>query len=160
RQRLRDGADCLAAALDYHSLGWAVTCCCPPDHVGVGKDHFRRCKQPGKAPLHRWAALRTEGSTTNEVEGWWEMWPTANVGMALGRGSRKGRIDIEGPQAESRLQELSRGLLPDTLEFNSGREDGTGRGLLYAIPAGLELRTTIEGLALGGELRIQGEGGQ
>lgn len=159
-QRLRDGAECLAAALDYLALGWAVLCCCPPDHAGVGKKHGRECANWGKVPLHPWKSLQTAAPAAEEVKGWWRAWPTANVGCALGRGSRLVRLDIEGPQAEARLLELSGGDMPLTLEFASGRADGTGRGLLFAPPAGLELRTAQEGLALGGELRIQGEGAQ
>jgi hypothetical protein len=160
RQRLADGEACHAAAQDYLTLGWSVTWCCPPDHVGVPKDHAGQCTHPGKAPLHRWKHLQTSLPTRADVDGWFRVWRNGNVGMALGRGSKMVRLDLEGPQAEVRLLELSGGELPQTLEFNSGREDGTGRGLLYAIPTGLEVRTEIQGLALGGELRIQGEGGQ
>jgi hypothetical protein len=160
RERLQDGRDCLAAALDYLALGWAVTCCCPPDHAGVGKTHAKGCTSPGKAPLHIWKPLQQQRPSAEEVKSWWRLWPTANVGMALGRGSCAVRIDLEGPEALTRLQELAQGDLPRTLEFASGRMDGSGRGLLYALPAGLEAKTTSEGLALGGELRLQGEGAQ
>ena len=159
-QRLRDGAACHAAALDYLARGLAVTCCCPPGHEGVSQEHRKRCKSKGKAPLHRWKHLETALPTLAEVEDWWRHNPTANVGMALGRGSRKLRLDIEGPEGEARLRELSKGDLPPTWTFASGREDNTGRGLIFDIPPGLYLKTAIEGLPLGGELRIQGEGGQ
>src|SRR5262249_53712485 len=46
----------------------------------------------------------------------------------------------------------------ETLEFTSGREDGTGEGMLYALPEGEEFRTTRAGLDLGGELRLQALG--
>src|SRR5262245_21663536 len=162
-QRLADGEACLGAALDYLAHGWAVTCCCPPDHAGMARvnpEHSKTCTHWGKAPWHRWKHLQTALATVDEVNGWRRVLPTANVGVALGRGSRLVRVDLEGPQAEVRLVELARGDLPPTLEFTSGRADGTGRGLLYALPAGLALHTTIEGLALGGELRVQAEGAQ
>jgi hypothetical protein len=159
-QRLKDGEECRAAALDYLALGWAVTCCCPPDHAGVGKKHGKECSSWGKTPTHPWKALQTAPPTADEVKEWFWRNPTGNVGTALGRGSRLVRLDLEGPEAEARLRELSSGDLPPTLEFTSGRADGTGRGLLFAIPEGLELRTAAEGLPLGGELRIQAEGAQ
>src|SRR5262249_44588851 len=83
--------------------------------------------------------------------------PTSNVGLALGAIVR---IDIEGPEARGRLAEISGGDLPPTLEFNSGRADGTGEGWLYALPPDLRLRTSKEGLPLGGELRLQALGAQ
>ena len=35
-------------------MGWPVLPLCPPDHVGVGREHGRTCKSRGKAPLVRW----------------------------------------------------------------------------------------------------------
>jgi hypothetical protein len=47
-------SSCLAAALGYLRRGWSVVPACPPDHLGVGKAHGRRCTSPGKAPLVAW----------------------------------------------------------------------------------------------------------
>src|SRR5262249_1181284 len=58
-QRLRDGADCLAAALDYLARGWPVLSLCPPDHVGVRLVGHTHCDSPGKAPWHRWAEYQS-----------------------------------------------------------------------------------------------------
>lgn len=159
RQRLRDGEACVAAAMGYLALGWSPLCLCPPDHVGV-REHAKTCKSPGKRPMHDWKYLQTGRPSEEEVRGWWRRWPTANVGVALGRGSRLVRVDLEGPQARDRLRELAGGDLPRTLRFTSGREDGSGEGVLFAVPSGLEVRTTVEGCNLGGELRLQAEGAQ
>jgi hypothetical protein len=160
------GADCLAAALEYLSRGWPVLCCCPPDHLGVGREHADECDSPGKCPLHRWKEFqprRPPGEeikprlpSVKEVREWWQRWPNANVGVALGD---LVRIDVEGPLGEELLAEMSGGDLPPTLEFSSGREGG-GRGLLYTVPAGFVPRTTIQPLAVGQELRLQANGAQ
>lgn len=154
---LEIGAECLEAAQTYLKLGWSPLCLCPPDHVGVGRDH-RGCEHPGKRPLPdfgRWKEWQTARPTPEVLSRWWHSHPNANVGCALGPVSGLVRLDIEGEAAEARLAEVSGGDLPETLEFTSGK----GRGLLYAIPPGLEARTGVEGLA-DGELRIQGLGAQ
>jgi hypothetical protein len=151
-----DGLACLEAALRYLAMGWPVLACCPPDHLGVGRHHAKVCQQPGKAPLVRWADYQTRLPTEQEVRDWWRTWPNANVGVALGRLLRP---DADGPAGEDLLQRLSQGDLPVTPEFDSGRDNG-GRGLLYAAPPGLTLRTSIQGASLGEELRLQGLGAQ
>jgi hypothetical protein len=157
RQRSADGAACLQAALDYAALGWSVSCCCPPDHVGVGKGHI--CKSPGKSPLHRWKEFQEQPASAEQVLDWWRTWPNANVGLVLGPVSGLVRVDIDGPGGEARLLELSQGDLPPTLEFTSGRENA-GRGLLYRIPEGVTLRTTTERPGAKEELRFQAQGAQ
>jgi putative DNA primase/helicase len=58
------------------------------------------------------------------------------------------------------LLQLSGGNVPTTLEFTSGRRNG-GRGLLYQIPPGAVLRTTVEKPgAPKQELRFQAKGAQ
>src|SRR5262249_5211293 len=129
RQRLRDGAGCLAAALDYLRRGWPVTCCCPPDHIGVrlvNPDHARTCTSWGKTPWHRWKDLQERLPTEAEVRKWWRRLPTGNVGVALGGISRLVRVDVDGARGAALLAELARGDLPATLEFRRG---AVSRGL-------------------------------
>jgi hypothetical protein len=68
-------------------------------------------------------------------------------------------VDIDGPGGEAKLQQISGGDLPETLEFTSGRDNG-GRGLLYQIPAGVTLRTTTYHGEEKQELRFQAHGAQ
>jgi putative DNA primase/helicase len=69
-------------------------------------------------------------------------------------------VDIDGLAGETSLLRISDGEVPATLEFVSGRSNG-GRGLLYAIPAGAVLRTTIERSGQPKqELRFQAKGAQ
>jgi putative DNA primase/helicase len=160
RAALQAGQECLDAALRYLVLGWSVLPICPPDHVGVGKAHAKGCQSPGKAPWGPWKPFQDRLPTEDEIRQKWHDNPQLNVGMALGPVSGLVRVDVDGPGGEERLQQLSGGDLPDTLEFTSGRDNG-GRGLLYAIPPGVQLRTTCDrpGKAKE-ELRLQAKGAQ
>jgi len=160
RQRLADGAACLEKALHYRrAFGWSVLALCPPDHVGVGKKHGETCKTPGKRPWHYWQEFEERLPTEEEVRTWWRQMPTSNLGVALGPVSNMVRIDSEGQTAIRQLEDISGGDLPATLEFRSGRADGTGRGILYGIPDGIVFQTTKQFLQ-DGELRFQARGAQ
>lgn len=158
--RREDGLACREWALKYLQMfGWAALPLCPPDHLGVGRKHGRTCTNPGKVPLIYWTQYQTNLPTLGDIALWWREHPTANVGTTLGPASGVLRVDVEGPAGEARLLNVSRGDLPPTPEFTSGRDNG-GRGLLYAMPRGVELRTTYEPLRVGEELRLQAQGAQ
>jgi putative DNA primase/helicase len=157
RQRQQDGRACLAAALDYLARGWSVLAACPPNHVGVGKRHAKECGSPGKRPWHSWKQYQIERPTAAQVESWWREQPLSNVAIALGPVSGLIRVDVDGPAGEQRLQEISGGNLPPTLQFLSGRPNG-GFGLLYAIPPGVSLKTTVDSHQKKEELRFQAQG--
>src|SRR5262249_5328903 len=91
-----------------------------------------------------------------EVERWWNRWPKANVGVALGPVSRLIGLDIDGPEGEAKLLELSRGDLPPTLEFITGQ----GRRLLYALPHGHPCRTIPFRAEDGEPLKVLAHGSQ
>lgn len=163
RQRLDDGTACLEAGLFYLSLGWAVLPLCPTDHVGirnVNRTHAQSCQNPGKVPWLAWKEFQERLPTEREVRAWFAKLPNSNLGMALGPVSMTIRVDVEGLTGERLLEARCGGDLPETLEFRSGRRDGTGRGLLYAIPLGARLRTTIEKAGVKAELRFQAKGAQ
>jgi hypothetical protein len=69
-----------------------------------------RCPDPGKHP--RLADWPTAASTSPaEVRGWWQRWPTANVGLATGR--RFDVLDVDGPEGEAELRALAQaGAVP------------------------------------------------
>jgi hypothetical protein len=163
RQRLADGAACLAAGLHLRrEHGLATLALCPPDHAGIGlinPKHARDCRHWGKAPFLRWLDYQDRLPTAREVEHWWRLMPTANLGCTLGPVSGLVRVDADGAEAQGRLLSLSGGDLPPTWEFRSGRRDGTGRGILYAIPPGVVFQTTPQPLP-DGELRFQAKGAQ
>jgi hypothetical protein len=158
RARAGDGERCLKAALAYRKLDWSVLALCAPDHAGFGSWH--KCASPGKRPWHRWAQMQHKRPTEAQVRQWWAEHGNSNVGVALGPVSGLVRIDVDGREAEAALRRLSRGDLPHTLKFTGGRPDSFG--LLFAIPEGVELRTTPKpgGVEIGGELRLQAQGAQ
>ena len=156
-RRRQDGRECLAAAFDYLALGWSVLAVCPPDHVGVGSTHAKKCKNPGKAPWGEWKTYQSRLPTEEEVRRKWRDNETLNVGMALGPVSGLIGIDIDGAQGELRLQELSGGDLPWTLEFST---PGGGRRLLYRIPKDAKLRPTFQAVGVKEEVRFLAYGSQ
>jgi hypothetical protein len=125
----------------------------------VGKTHGKNCQHPGKAPWGPWKEFQDRPATERVLRDKWHDLPNANVGLALGPVSGLVRVDVDGPAGEEKLQQLSGGDLPPTLEFTSGRENG-GRGLLYRIPEGARLRTTSEREGVKQELRFQAKGSQ
>lgn len=151
------GKECLEAALDYVARGWSALCLCPPDHVGVGKEHNKNCQSRGKAPWGPWKEYQDTLPTEEELREKWRALPVANVGMAYGPVSGLIGIDVDGPAGEELLQKKSAGDLPLTLEFFT---PGGGRRLLYRIPNGAILRTTYEAPAKKQELRFQAKGAQ
>jgi hypothetical protein len=157
----RAGKECLDAALEYLKLGWASNACCTPDHKNMGQnlEKWHSCANPGKRPWHKWKEFQERRPTEDEVRSWWKKLPASNVGIFLGPVSGIVRIDVDGPGGEARLLEMSAGDLPATLEFTSGRANG-GRGLLYAIPNGVKLKTTAGSPKKGEELRFQARGAQ
>jgi hypothetical protein len=147
---------CLRAGLAYLGRGWSPLALCPHDHDGVDEAHARKCRSPGKRPLGRWKEFQSRLPTKAELREAWRRCPGANVGIALGAVSGLVRVDVEGDAGEAELRRRAGGDLPHTLEFTSGR----GRGLLYAIPEGAELRTTAKPIAVNEELRLMGTGSQ
>jgi putative DNA primase/helicase len=159
REGQRAGAECLEAALAYLACGWSALAVCPPNHVGVGKTHARGCKHPGKAPWGPWKEFQDRLPTEAELRQKWRDNPQLNVGITLGGVTGLIGLDVDGSAGEKLLARLSKGDLPPSLEFMSGK----GRRLLYRVPAGAELRPTpkpggeeVEG----GELRLLGLGSQ
>jgi hypothetical protein len=146
----------LEAALKYRKRGWSVAACCPPDHAGMGDWH--NCESPGKRPWHAWKDLKETPATEEQIKEWWRQQPRSNVGIFLGPVSGLIRVDVDGDAGAELLRQKSGGDLPPTLEFTS---NGSGLGMLYAIPPSCELRTTsAKGDGDHNELRFQAKGAQ
>jgi hypothetical protein len=159
RERQADGRACLEAALDYLARGWAALAICTPDHVGVGPTHGKQCNHPGKAPWGPWKDFQTQLPAEEELRRKWKDNPQLNVGMTLGGITGLIGLDVDEDGGEELLRRLSKGDLPPTLEFSSGK----GRRLLYRVPPGVRLKPTpkpggeeVES----GELRLLGLGSQ
>jgi hypothetical protein len=106
-----------------------------------------------------WKEFQSRLPTEEELQGAWRRNPTLNVGTALGPCGKIIRIDVDGPLGEQLLAEYSRGDLPATPEFRSGRANG-GRGLIYAIPDGVTFKTTREQPESKEELRFMALGSE
>jgi putative DNA primase/helicase len=160
----QDGNDCLQAGLRLlREFAWSVLPLCNPQHLGIDRvvrGHSKGCSSPGKRPWPRWKEFQTRLPTEDELRQSWKRYPYGNVGVALGPVSGIIRADVDGMAAWEALVEKARGDLPPTVEFVSGREDGTGKGLLFKIPEGVVLRTTPEPRGKKEELRFQSEGAQ
>jgi Bifunctional DNA primase/polymerase, N-terminal/Primase C terminal 1 (PriCT-1) len=150
---MRRPSTCLEAALAYLDRDWAALAVCPPDHRGVPDFHRQTCRQPGKRPLGRWKAWQFLLPTLEEVAAQWEAVPQANVAVVLGTVSGLVGVDVDGPEGERILEEVSRGELPRTLALATGR----GSRLLYAIPEDVTIpNRTFAGR--GGEVKVLATG--
>jgi hypothetical protein len=144
---------CFRAAMTYLGRDWAALALCPPHHRGVPEYHRRTCGGAGKRPLGRWKAWQYRLPTVEEVGAQWEAVPHANVGIVLGPVSGLVGIDVDGEDGEELLREISRGNLPTTLSFTTGR----GLRLLYALPAGVKAASHSYRHG-GGEVKVLAEG--
>jgi hypothetical protein len=151
------GRECLEAAVAYLGMGWPPLALCPPDHVGVGRGHAAECSNPGKVPWHSWKDYQSVLPAAGLVRGWWKQNVQSNVGVALGPLSGLIGVDPDGPAGEAKLQEMSAGDLPPTLEFST---PGGGRRLLYRIPSGSQFRPTYLNIGKHEELRFLALGAQ
>ncbi|MDJ0949079.1 MAG: bifunctional DNA primase/polymerase [Alphaproteobacteria bacterium] len=126
-------------ALAYWRRGWSVVPLVP---------HAKR-------PLLPWTAYQQRRAGEDEVRGWYERWPDANVGIVTGAISGLLVLDIDAAHGgEDSLAELEamHGLLPDTPVARTG---GGGRHFYFSHPGGT-VRNKV-GLAAGVDLR--GDGG-
>lgn len=124
------------AALEYVQMKLPILPVCSHDHSGMGSKHLEACKAPGKAPLlPKWTERGVP--TENEIEQWYSQWPSQNIGLVLGDSDSEYNlvgIDVDGEIGEELLQEHSKGVLPPTWEFDTGK----GRRLIYELPEGAE----------------------
>jgi hypothetical protein len=146
---------CLDAALDYLRRGWSAFPLCPPNHVGVGKEHAKECKNPGKVPLTNWKQYQTRLPMEGHLQLLFRRHPNANVGVALGQVSGLVGIDVDGPAEHELLQEISGGDLPPTMLFSTGK----GYRLLYSWPKDRPCKSTTL-VKDGVQLLILGDGKQ
>jgi hypothetical protein len=124
---------CLEAALSFRQLGWSPLPFCPADHADVPPAHSASCTTPGHQPLWPWREYQRRLPSERELRIYWNRNPYSNVGLALGPVSGLVCI-VLGRLADGRE-------LPDTLEFLA--PDG-GRRLLYTLPAGVDVPTSLD----------------
>ena len=146
----------LEAALAYARRGWPVFPLQHPDpHRGCSCIDALSCRSPGKHPRTR-KGLKDASTDEAQIRRWWELYPLANVGLAMGRKSGLVAIDVD-PRAggDSSLCELLEryGELPQTLEAVTG---GGGSHIFFAHP-GVAFKNSSS--ALGEGLDVKTDGG-
>lgn len=140
----------LSAALMFAEYGFPVGPCCRPTPTGCSYSRHAKdtpCKYPGKSPI---PYRGVQGYTTDpdKIEQFFQWYPSANVGVAMGRVSGHFVIESDGPQGEAFLQSFH---LPPTPTVVSAR----GPHRYLKIPTGYVVKTTHIG-----ELDIIGDGDQ
>jgi DNA-binding transcriptional ArsR family regulator len=72
----------------------------------------------GKRPLVAWKPYQIEAPLADECDEWWRQWPTANVGLVLGRGLFV--VDLDGEGAEGLLHNANIALPKDAPRVRTG----------------------------------------
>lgn len=66
-----------------------------------------------RKPIEAWKRWQSEKPTTNQINDWWERYPSANVGIVTGKISNLIVIDIDSEEALKEVEKLT----PDQLIF-------------------------------------------
>jgi hypothetical protein len=145
----------LEAALAYARRGWPVFPLHHPDpHRVCSCIDAKECRSPGKHPRTR-KGLKDATSDERQIRRWWEQYPLANVGLAMGRKSGLVAVDVDprsgGDAAITELIERY-GELPNTLEAITG---GGGSHILFAHP-GVTFKNSSSVLGEGLDVKTDG----
>jgi len=122
-------------ALYYISIGLPIIPLCTPTHEGMSREHRQACHSMGKAPIIKGWPTR-EKTSGADIHLWFSKNQHLNIGVPLGSPSQLIGIDIDGQEGEKILQKLSKGNIPITWEFTTGK----GRRLLYKLPLGMRTK--------------------
>jgi hypothetical protein len=130
----------LETALGYAARGWQII----------------PLKPRGKTPLTP-HGLKDATRQEETIQGWWAMWPDANVGVVAGEDSGLYILDIDthhgGEKALEQL-EATHGALPQTFRVRTG---SGGEHIYFRHPGGERLPNTAGTLGQGVDTR--GDGG-
>jgi hypothetical protein len=111
----------LSSALEYASYGWCIV---PLHHVKAsGACSCRQgasCHTPGKHPaIKEWQKFAS--SDEDQIIEWFEKWPDANVGFALGKASRVIDFEFDSERQRQIFLDLFGGDHPVTTCYESHR---------------------------------------
>lgn len=107
----------------------------------------------GKSPLVQWTAARDGELTAEHVSTWWNKWPEAGVGLALGKCSGVVRLDADGAAGKAHLVTICPSI-PATPEFST---PSGGHGWLFKYN-GEESDALWRGTGDHEEIRLQSDG--
>ncbi len=136
------GGKMMAAALAYAGLGWPVF----------------PVKPRGKLPLTR-RGLHDASTEAAQIRAWWEQWPDANIGVAVGKaGLWVLDVDVDADKGTDGFASLAAleaefGRLPETVTQRTPRG---GLHLLFRHP-GVKVKGTAGKIGAG--LDSRGDGG-
>lgn len=150
-----ESANMQEEALKLASEGYAVFPLHTPNSAGhcscrAGAD----CRSSGKHPRTP-QGIKDATTDAAQIKSWWQKWPTANIGMAMGEVSGLVAIDIDPRHGgDASLCELIEQYedLPGTLRAKTG---GGGHHLLYAYP-GVTFKNSSSLLGEGIDVKTDG----
>lgn len=141
----------LDAALDYAARGWRAVPVYEPVKGICSCKRGKECQSPGKHP--RLTAWQTKATIEiAQIETWWRQWPSANVGVALGKASGIVDLECDTPEAEQQLLRIFSTAMPVCPTFQSQR----GKHRLFRFDARLPDKAMVK--LHGIEVRIGGGG--
>lgn len=146
--------DLSAAARSYARRGWHVFPLHSPDSErGCTCSAGPECKSPGKHPRTR-KGLKDATTDERQIKAWWQRWPNANVGLAMGKASGLVAVDVDhragGGAGLTKLFE-DHGSFPETLEA----ETGGGHHFFFAHP-GVSFKNSSSVLGEGLDVKTDG----
>ncbi len=100
----------LEAAIGYRRRGWSVI---PLRGEGTVEERKRPL-------LESWEPYQHQRPTEETIREWWAKWPTANLGLVMGKISGLVALDLDGLHA-ARLVRQAGVLLPKTAAVQTGR---------------------------------------
>lgn len=77
------------------------------------------------------------GTTTEDLDSWFNDYGDINLGLPLGSSSSLVMISVDGAKGQKELDRISKGELPPTLEFKT---PSGGYRYLYKLPKGIETK--------------------
>ena len=151
-------SDILAAALSHASRGWRVLPLWWPVPGGCACGRSD-CANVGKHPIGELVAHGCHDASTDpeQIRGWWERFPLANVGLATGQESGFWALDIDprhGGDVTLEALEAKHGRLPASLRSRTG---SGGMHVLFRHPG--DGRLSNSSGRLGAGLDVRGDGG-
>ena len=121
---------------------------CSPGRCSCG---FSTCSSVAKHP-HTFNGVKDASSVPLQIREWWRLYPTANIGIATGKGLLV--IDID-PKNGGSLEAINALVpLPATATVHTG---GGGLHLYFSYDPGLTIRNSASKLAPG--IDVRGENG-